>query len=512
MEKIVENNKRIAKNILMLYIRMFFIMAVTLYTSRVILKVLGVEDFGIYNVVGGVVSMMGFLKGSMSAATTRFITYELGRGDDEQLHKTYCVSIMIYAFICLFFVIAAETIGLWFLNTQLVIPDERMTAANWIYQFTIASLVVEMMAQPYNAVIIAHERMSFFAYVSIVEVFLRLIVVYALLVVPSDHLATYGLLMLCVSVSIRLIYGIYCKRHFVECRFRLYRDGLLFRKLLSYSSWNLFGSLSTVVKGQGLNILLNMFFTPAVNAARGIAFQISNAISQFSQNFYTAVRPQITKYYAQGDLKNMFQLVFRSSRYSFYLNLLFTVPLLLETPYIIALWLGQVPDYVVEFSRLIIVISAIGAMEHPIMTATHATGRVALYQSVVGTMNILNIPISYVFLLLGFPPLTVFWVSLVISVICVFVRLAIIKYLIPQFPVVTYIYKVLVTCLLVTVVSFVIPALVHYYSRPNGLLSCTIVVILSLVSVLTTVSLLGMEKGERKYVLSIVKKKIFHRR
>ena len=510
MGKVAENNKRIARNTLMLYIRMFFIMAVTLYTSRVILQVLGVEDFGIYNVVGGVVAMIGFLKGTMSAATTRFISYELGRDDKEQLRKTFCVSVMIYALICLVFFLLAETVGLWFLNTHLVIPASRLMAANWVFQFTIASLIIEMMAQPYNATIIAHERMSFYAYVSIIEVILRLAVVFALLVSPFDHLAAYGFLLMCVSVIIRAIYGVYCGKNFPECDFKIYRDKELFVRMLSYSGWNLFGSLATLVRGQGLNILLNMFFNPVVNAARGIAFQISNAISQFSQNFYMAVRPQITKYYAQEDLENMFLLIFRSSRFSFYLNLLFSVPLLLETPYVVHLWLGQVPEHVVEFSRLVIVVAAIEAMEHPIMTASHATGRVALYQSVVGTMKILIVPISYVFLRMGYPPATVFWVSLVVSVICIFVRLFIIKYLIPTFPVIRYMREVLVMCILVTIASFAIPALAYHYLQ-SGMWDCFVVFIISFVSSAVAIVLFGMRSDERGYMTAIIKKKILHK-
>ncbi len=483
----------------MLYVRMFFIMAVTLYTSRVILQVLGVEDFGIYNVVGGVVSMIGFLKGAMSAATTRFITYELGRNDLEQLRKTYCVSLMIYALICIVFVFLAETVGLWFLNAQLIIPDDRINAANWVYQFTLLSLIVEMMAQPFNAVIISHERMSFFAYISVLEVILKLLIVYILTIQPYDNLATYGVLVFVVSLIVQTVYGLYCKRNFQECKFKIYKDSLLFKQMFFYSGWNLFGSLSALVKGQGLNILLNIFFNPAVNAARGIAFQIGNAISQFSHNFFTAVRPQIIKYYAQEDLDNMFVLIFRSSKLSFYLNLFFSVPLLIETTYIINLWLGQIPEYVVVFSRLIIIISAVEAMAHPMMTAAHATGNVALYQSTVGTMNILNLPVSYVFLVLGYSPMTVFWISLVITILCVFVRLFIVKHLINSFPVVLYIKKVLAICVLVGLLSFLFPLLVYTY-MPIGFCRFVLNCVVCSLSVITIIYFLGLDKNEQTFV------------
>lgn len=507
MSAVSENNKRIAKNTLMLYIRMFFIMAVTLYTSRVILQILGVEDFGIYNVVGGVVAMMGFLKGAMSAATTRFITYELGRNNSEQLRKTYCISMMIYALLCLIFVLLAETVGLWFLNSQLVIPDNRLVAANWVYQFTIFSVIVEMMAQPYNAVIISHERMSFFAYISILEVVLKLTVVYILLLINYDHLASYGALLLAVSLIVNIIYSVYCNKNFPECKFKIYKDVALFKRILFYSGWNLFGSVSSLIKSQGLNILLNMFFNPTVNAARGIAYQIGSAISQFSNNFFTAVRPQIIKYYAQEDLNNMFMLVFRSSRMSFFLNLFFSVPLLIETPQIIQLWLGQTPDYVIIFSRLIIIISAIEAMAHPMMTAAHATGRVALYQTVVGMMNILILPISYLFLHFGFSPVSVFGVSLVITSINVILRMFIVKYLIGSFPLKDYIIDVFGKCLAVSVCSVLFALILHKILTPS-LWHSALVCIVSCIPFLISVYYLGLTNEERKVVVKHVDSKI----
>ena len=506
-ESVTSNNKRIMKNTFILYVRMFFIMLLTLYISRIVLQVLGVEDFGIYNVVGGVVTMMGVLKGAMSTATTRFITFELGRSDFEQLRKTYCVSMMIYALLSIVFVLLAETIGVWFLNTQLTIPEIRMYAVNWVYQFTILSVVVEMMSQPYNAVIIAHEKMSFFAIVSVLEISLKLLFVFSLKVISADTLIVYGFLMMLTTIIIRIVYSIYCKKQFLECNFRVYKDVELFKRILSYSGWNLFGSASTIIKGQGLNILLNMFFNPAVNAARGIAYQINGAVSQFSHNFYTAVRPQITKYYAQDDLTNMFKLVFRSGKMLFYLNLLLGLPLVVETPYIINLWLGQVPEYAIVFSRLIIVISMVDAMSHPLMTSIQATGSVAVYQSVVGTLNILNLPISYVFLKLGYPPLTVFHISLIITVVSVFVRLVIVKHYISSFPFTEYALKVFGICLLVSIVSVVIPIILHIYLNQT-LYNVLCICLACLISVIITVYLIGMNKDERLFVINIVASKL----
>ena len=458
------NNKRIAKNTLLLYVRMFFVMAVTLFTSRVVLATLGVTDFGIYNVVGGVVAMMGILNNAMAVSTQRYLTFELGRGDAVRLKQVFCMCLAIFVMLAVVVVVLGETVGLWFLNSKMTIPADRMVAANWVY---------------------------------------------LLLVIPVDRLTTYGLLILLSQIVIAVIYMLYCTRHFAEARYRVYWDGSLFRELVSYSGWNLFGSAAGVVKGQGLNILLNMFFTPAVNAARGIAYQVNAAITQFFTNFYTAVRPQITKYYAQGDMEEMTKLIFRSSKMSFYLIMLISMPVIIEAPYIVSLWLGQLPEYVVPFTRLIIAISAIDAMASPLMTAAHATGHIRLYQSSVGTMVMLNIPVSYVFLRLGFPPLTVFYVSLAISVVCLFMRLWIVRRLMP-FPVKEYVVRVFGTSLAVCTLATIAPVAVHIAVDGN-IHTVLSVCALSLLSCAVSIYYVGLDRHERKFVAGIVRKKILHK-
>lgn len=503
------NNKRIAKNTLLLYVRMFFVMAVTLFTSRVVLATLGVTDFGIYNVVGGVVAMMGILNNAMAVSTQRYLTFELGRGDAVRLKQLFCMCLAIFVMLAVVVVVLGETVGLWFLNSKMTIPADRMVAANWVYQFSILACVASLIVTPYNAVIIARERMNVYAYVGILEVVLKLAVVYLLLVIPVDRLTTYGLLILLSQIVIAVIYMLYCTRHFAEARYRVYWDGSLFRELVSYSGWNLFGSAAGVVKGQGLNILLNMFFTPAVNAARGIAYQVNAAITQFFTNFYTAVRPQITKYYAQGDMEEMTKLIFRSSKMSFYLIMLISMPVIIEAPYIVSLWLGQLPEYVVPFTRLIIAISAIDAMASPLMTAAHATGHIRLYQSSVGTMVMLNIPVSYVFLRLGFPPLTVFYVSLAISVVCLFMRLWIVRRLMP-FPVKEYVVRVFGTSLAVCTLATIAPVAVHIAVDGN-IHTVLSVCALSLLSCAVSIYYVGLDRHERKFVAGIVRKKILHK-
>ena len=502
-----QNNKRIAKNTLMLYIRMFFIMAVTLYTSRVVLKALGVVDFGIYNVVGGVVAMMGLFNSAMSVATQRYLSFELGKGDRVRLKQVFSMCFTIFILLSLLILLLAETVGLWFLNAKLLIPPERMAAANWVYQYSILTCIAALFVAPYNAAIIAHEKMDVYAYVGIVEVLLKLGVVFLLESIPFDRLSSYGFLLFLAQLAVTGIYAVYSIRNYAECRYRFYWERPLFDELVSYSGWNLFGSLAALAKGQGLNILLNMFFNPAVNAARGIASQVNTAVTLFFTNFYTAVKPQVIKYYSQGDLTDMFKLVFRSSKMSFYLILLISLPIIIEAPFIIRLWLGQLPEYVVGFTRLIIVVSAIDALATPLMTAAHATGHIKLYQSLVGTMVILNVPVSYVFLKFGYSPYVVFHISIVISTACLFVRLWIVRRLMP-FPVKDYAVKVFGNSLLVGALAMILPVALHSLLDAS-LLGVAAVCLASVLSSCLCIYGIGLDRDERRFVVQTVRQKIF---
>lgn len=326
-----ENNKRIAKNTFLLYFRMLFTMGVSLYTSRVVLNTLGVEDFGIYNVVGGVVVMFSFLNSSLATATQRFLNYEMGQGNALKLEKVFSIALTGHYLIALSVILLAETIGLWFVSTQLEIPAERMHAALWVYQFSILTLAVSIISVPYNAVIIAHERMKVFAYVSIAEVSLKLTVVFLLVYLSFDKLVLYAFLLLVVAVIVRMIYATYCKRNFTECKYRFIFEKDLFAQMFCFSGWMFTGTLSNLFSSQGVNILINMFFGPIQNAARGIAYQIQGTVNAFVTNFMVAVQPQIVKSYSQGNYSYMYKLVFMASRYSFYLLFLLSLPVLLQT-------------------------------------------------------------------------------------------------------------------------------------------------------------------------------------
>lgn len=432
---------------------MMFIILVSLYTSRVILKTLGVEDYGIYNVVGGFVSMFGFLNTAMSATTQRYITYSLGTENTAQLNKVFSNCVMTHILIALIVLLFAESIGLWFLFNKMIIPESRMTAAFVVFQCSVVSTVVLILSVPYNADIIAHEKMSAFAYISIVEVTLKLLIVFLLKFSGIDKLIFYGILLLIVQCSIRLIYGSYCKRHFEETKFRIIWDFSLFKEMLSFAGWNLWGGVSNIMYTHGVNLLLNLFFGPTVNAARGIAIQVQNAISQFANSFQMAINPQITKSYAQRDYAYMHKLVFRSSKFTFILLFILSLPIFTETEAILKLWLGVVPNWTVEFLRLMLCIVIIDSVANPFMVSVAATGNVKLYQSIIGGTMLLIVPTSYIFLKLGCAPNIVFITHLFFAVLTFILRLFIVKRLI-HFSIIEYCKVCIFKIIAIVVPSF----------------------------------------------------------
>lgn len=369
MTDTAQNNKRIAKNTLLLYVRMLFMMAVTLYTSRVVLNTLGVEDFGIYNVVGGVVAMFSVISGSLSAAISRFITYELGKGDKEKLIRIFSSSVTIQLVLGLIILILAEAIGIWFLNAKMTIPTDRMYAANWVFQLSILTFIINLISVPYNAAIIAHEKMSAFAYISILEVVAKLVIVYMLLWSPFDKLIFYAILMASVALIIRFVYGYYCKRHFEECTYHFIFDKELLKKMFGFAGWNFIGATSAVLRDQGGNIVINLFCGPAVNAARGIAYQVNNAISGFVSNFMMALNPQITKSYAAGDKEYMMTLIHQGARLSFYILLILSLPVIINAHYILTLWLKIVPEHTTQFVQLVLIFAMSESISNPLITA-----------------------------------------------------------------------------------------------------------------------------------------------
>lgn len=501
MATAAENNKRIAKNTLLLYVRMLFTMAVSLYTSRVVLNALGVEDFGIYNVVGGVVAMFGFINGAMTGTTQRYITFELGKRNLLQLQKVFCTSVNIHTLISLLIIVLAETIGLWFFYHKMTIPVERINAALWVYQFSILSAVVMIMSVPYNATIIAHEKMSAFAYISVLEVTLKLLIVYLLLLGDFDKLKLYALLVFCIQLIIRMIYGSYCKRHFAETQYRFIWDRKLFKEMVGFAGWNLWGSCAAIAFTQGLNLLLNLFFGPAINAARGIAVQVQAAISQFSGNFQMALNPQITKSYATGDYGYMHSLIFKSSKFTFFLLLFLSMPVMVETETILTIWLKIVPDYTVTFLRLMLCVTIIDAVANPLMASAAATGKVRVYQSVVGGILLAILPISYIVLKLGGDPASVFIVHLCVCAVAFTVRLFIIRPMI-KLSLSAYMVQVILKCLGVAVVAAILPLLLKSAMPAGSLYTFIIICTMCAISVSCTAYWLGLNQSERKFVYS----------
>lgn len=491
------DNARLAKNTMFLYFRMIFIMAVTLYTSRVVLRVLGVEDFGIFNVVAGVVAMFGFLNSSMSATTQRFISYSLGKGD-ANLNKVFSTCVLTHALIALGVLVLVESVGLWFLYNKMIIPEVRMDAAFWVFQFSALSTVVSVMSIPFNADIIAHEKMSAFAYISIVEVCLKLLIVFLLDVGNIDKLVLYGFLLLLVQCGIFLTYMGYCLKHFKESRFRFVYEKKLFSEVFSFAGWNLWGYLASILYTQGLNILLNVFFGPVVNAARGIANQVDGAIRLFASNFQMAINPQIVKTYAAKDLESMHKLVFRSSKFSFFLLLALSLPVMIEAPVILRLWLSTVPDWTASFLRLMLVVVIVDSVANPLMTSAAATGRIKLYQSVLGGIQLLIVPVAYVVLRMGGEPNSVFVVHICICLIAFAVRLFIVRGMV-GLSIKKYLMEVCVKSGVVTVVATVLP-LTLYFSMNNSLLSAIVVVFVSLGSVAVSAYAIGLTKSERVFV------------
>lgn len=504
MSQTSENNKRIAKNTLLLYVRMLFMMVVSLYTSRVILNALGVEDFGIYNVVGGVVAMFSVISGSLSAAISRFITYELGKGDQSKLNKIFSASVTIQLLLSLIIVILIESVGVWFLNVKMSIPVARMTAANWVLQFSIITFVINLISVPYNAAIIAHERMSAFAYISILEAVCKLAIAFLIVVSPMDKLVFYAILMCVVSVIVRFTYGHYCKKHFTECTYHFHWDKDILNKMFGFAGWNFIGASSAVLRDQGGNIVINLFYGPSVNAARGIANQVNSAIMGFVSNFMTALNPQITKSYASGDREYMMTLIFQGARLSFYMLLLLSLPVLINTHYILVIWLKLVPEHAVLFVQLILIFAMCESISNPLVTAMLATGKIRNYQIVVGGLQVLNLPISYVCLRLGCIPESVLVVAIVISQSCLAARLYMLRKMIGLSSI-QYMKKVYLNVIVVSLLSPVIPVLLLKYLE-ESFLSFVVLSLGAVVCTLIVEFYVGCNGKERKFVVDKVKK------
>lgn len=483
----------------MLYIRMLFYMLVSLFTSRVVLATLGESDFGIYNVVGGVVAMLGFLNASLSGASSRFLTYELAGGNPEKTRHMFCIIMLIHVCLALAILLLGETAGVWFVENKLNIPAERMTAARWVFQFSLWGTVLSILCVPYNSLIVANERMNVYAYISIMDVVLKLVVVYVLTAFTWDKLILYGALILGVQALTMTVYYLYSRRSFVESRFCFVWDKTLFKEIFVFAGWTLNGNLAVIGYTQGLNVLLNLFFGPVVNAARGIAVQVQNVVMSFCNNFQMALNPQLTKSYAERDLTYMHHLIVVSSKFSFFLLLFLALPIMLEADIILGVWLKEVPEYTVTFLRLVLVSSMLSALSNPVIISVHATGRLKRFQLIEGTMLLSIVPIAYVLLkFFNVPPASVFVVHLVVEMCTQYVRVRIVLPMVGM-RLEDYKQKVVWPILRVCLVAILLPVGV-YFVVPQNYVTFFVICVLSCVSVSGVVLGLGCTAEERRVI------------
>lgn len=500
------DNKRIAKNTLFLYVRMILTILVNLYAVRVIWQVLGVDDYGVYNVVGGIVTMFSFLNSAMVASSQRFISFELGTGNNDRLSRVFSISMTVHFMLALLILILAETIGLWFLNVKLNIPSGRMVAANWVYQCSVIAFFVNIVSVPYNACIVAHEHMKAFGYFGILEVILKLVIVFLLIFIPFDKLITYSVLIVLISVLMRLIYSYYCRQNFTECHYRYISDHHLMRDMFSFAGWSFIGNLGFSVRDQGLNIVVNLFFNVAVNAAKGIATQVGAVVSGFAQNFQMALNPQITKRFAAGEIDSMMNLVFAGCKYSALLMMFIVIPLYFASEVVLKLWLGDVAQYTVGFMQLVLIMLLIDSMVSPITTALQATGHIKWFQIIISIIMVANIPIAWIWLKLETNPYIVLYVSIITSTVALVARLMLLHHE------VIFSYKIF----LVKVICRIIPVfflsgmsvwlMYSYFSHSiTGLITYGLT---STILIGAMIFILGLETNERRVLVATVIYKI----
>ena len=499
------NNKRIAKNTAFLYLRMFISMSVSLYTSRVILKTLGVEDYGIYNVVGGVVAMFSFINSTMSTATSRFLTFEIGLDNQERLKDTFNASFWVHVIIAAIVFVLCETIGLWFLNYEMIIPEGRELAANIVFQFSIISTIIGITQVPYNAALIAHEKMDIYAYVEMANVFLRLGILYLLVIFDFDKLILYGILTLIVSTGIAMFYRIYGASKYKECHIQLKWQWPIIKPMLSFSGWDFFGNMSVTARTQGVSMLLNVFFGPIMNAAAGIASSVQAAVMSFANNVSTAVRPQIIKYYAQGKYKEMEKLINNACRLNFFILSLLTIPLCGEINYILSIWLGDFPKQTPIFCTLILLFNLFANMSFMVVTGIHAYGRIIRPSLINGTLYLLVIPITYFSFKFGGNAWTPYLFNLLAVIFGMLSNVYTLHKYVHDFSIKTFVLNVLLRAIILLCFGFTIVYIVNIF-LPTGFFRLIITTITSTISVGLIGWCIMLSNRQRNATINIIKK------
>lgn len=499
-----EDNRRIAKNTMMLYGRMGLMMIISFFTARITLEALGVVNYGINNVVGGLVSMFSLISGSLTASAGRFITFGLGAGDKERLNRIFTTSVNIHIVLAIIVVIAIETIGVWFLNNKMVIPADRLVAANWVLQSSVICFAVGLLSTPYNAAIVAHERMDIYAYFSLFDAISRLAIVFSIKYYGGDKLILLAIISLIPMLIKQFYYWWFCKKNFEECTYHPAWDKALFKEMTSFAGWNFIGASSAQLKDQGVNIAINMFHGPAVNAARGIAMQICSIVGQFTGNIFAAINPQITKEYAAGNYVRMHSLMFKGTKILYFLFMTISIPIFFEIETILFIWLGQIPQHTVLFTRLVLILSLSDIISSTLITAQLATGKIRNYQIVVGGTQMLNFPISYILLRLGFFPEITLIVAIIISQICLLERLLFLRTMC-KLPSLKFTKEVYLNTLIVTLVASIIPATL-YCNLHESIVRFFLVCASSVISSFATIYLIGLKKDEKKIALQYMRK------
>lgn len=500
------SSKRLAKNTLLLYVRSMIVMAITLFTSRIVLASLGIEDYGTYNVVGGFVAMFSMLGGTLVSATQRFINFELGKKKNQNVNKVFCTGMAIHALIAVVTLILFESFGLWFLNCRMNFPEGRLIAANVVFQTSVVAFLLNIFCLPFNAVIVAYERMKAFAFVSLSDAVLKLVISYGLFFSNGDRLVLYAVLLLCVSIMNQSMYVFYCKKNFpdvVKIHFVKEKDAYV--KQTSFAGFTFLQNVAFVLSNQGISLILNLFCGVSVNAARAIAIHIQNAVTKFVYDFMTALNPQITKTYAAGELDKSMDLVYRGAKFAYYLVLILSVPIFFKTSEILKLWLNIYPDYAVVFVQLTLIASLVQVINHPLNTEIFATGQIKANVLVIGGIRILSFPIAYVFLKLGYAPYSAYIVLIVINVVCMFARLYAIRS-ITGFRMMGFLRHVLLYVLVVTAIIGAVNIPLNRYM--SGSISLTFLyIVVSLIFSSIIVWFIGVSVDERRKIVQIVLKK-----
>lgn len=504
----ISNNKRIAKNTIFLYVRMLLVMAVSIYTSRVVLATLGISDYGIYNVVGGIVAVLGFLNNSMSNAVQRFLSFELGQNDINKVNHVFCTAVIAHFAIALFVVVILESIGPWFIETQMTIPSDRLNAAHWVFQCSTITAFFSIMQVPYNAIVIAKEKMGIYAYISIIEVILQLCAVYLLLIIAYDKLVSYAILHALISISILLFYRIYCIQKFAETKFYIIKSFATLKEIGAFAIWNMIGEFAWSMTNQGISLLVNVFVGPVANAAQGLSTQVNTAVMRFVNNFQTALNPQIIKSYSSTELDTMTKLVSRGSRFSFFLLLMLSLPLIFEMDYILHLWLKEVPSDTKEFCQLSLICSLVMTVTNLLVQVIRATGNIRKYQFTSAFLLLLNFPMAWITLKIGLPPYSVVVNLIVLQFIVGLLRLFFVKKQV-NFPIGKFITVDVAKMLSVLILSCVPLTLIQViFSTGNTRFLLTL--FLSFLTIGVTIFFWGLETTERKKIATMIMSKIVH--